>query len=46
MTQLKLISVLGLGVDFVLLLSQQQKEQQQEPPPKFSAVTDRILMKL
>ena len=45
------LSLVRLGVDFVLPLSQQeqqeeQEEQQQEPPPKISAVTDRILMKL
>ena len=39
------LSLVRLGVDFVLPLSQEE-EQQEEPPPKISAVTDRILMKL
>ena len=42
------LSLVRLGVDFVLPLSQeeQQQQQKQEPSPKISAVTDRILMKL
>ena len=36
------LSLVRLGVDFVLPLSQEE----QEPSPKISAVTDRILMKL
>ena len=39
------LSLVRLGVDFVLPLSKQQQQQQlqQEPPPKISAVNDRIL---
>ena len=44
------LSLVRLGVDFVLPLSQEEEEkeqqQQEEPPPKISAVTDLILMKL
>ena len=44
------LSLVRLGVDFVLPLSQQEQEQeeeqQREPPPKISAVTDRSLMNL
>ena len=39
------LSLVRLGVDFVLPLSQQEQEQQ-DAPTKISAVTDRILMKL
>ena len=40
------LSLVRLGVDFVLPLSQEEQQQEQEPSPKISAVTDRILMKL
>ena len=40
------LSLVRLGVDFVLPLSQEQQQEEQEPPPKISAVTDRNLMKL
>ena len=41
------LSLVRLGVDFVLSLSQQeQQEQERELSSKISAVTDQILMKL